>query len=94
MKVTSHASKRLQQRGIKDLSVILIHMFGDITESNADGEKIQLLEKTRRSLIQSLDKCQNKVIVADRTLSGTLITAYSLSGKRKRKSRYGGSVKN
>ena len=87
MKVTTHASKRLQQRGIKDMYVMLIHMFGDVTESNTGVEKIQLREKTRRSLIQSLDKCQNKVIIVDRDLNGTLITAYALSGKRKRRSR-------
>lgn len=78
MKITKHATKRTQQRGIKHDTLLLVSMFGEIVATDADCAKIQITERIRRNLIQLLDKCRDKIIVVDKNVS-TLITAYTLS---------------
>ena len=77
MKVTNHANKRMRQRGIKDDTLLLVYMFGEEVTSDSEVVKMQMTERKRRNLIQSLDKCRNKVIVADKNYK-SLITTYTL----------------
>lgn len=78
MKMTKHVSKRAQQRGIPDEILRLICFFGEEVAADAEGVKIQMTEKALRHLTQLLDKCRNKVIVADSSMS-RMFTAYTLS---------------
>jgi len=84
MKITQHASKRMQQRGIKDGMVQLILMFGEVVASDNEGETMQISEKGKRRLYQLLDKCPNKVIITDKSHK-TLITAYTATRRRRKK---------
>lgn len=78
MKLTKHAAKRAQQRGIQHDTLLLVSLFGEEVATDADGVKIQMTERARRHLVQLLDKCRSKVIVTDKNAS-KLITAYTLS---------------
>lgn len=78
MKLTNHATKRAQQRGINDDVLLLVSLFGEEVSSDKGVVKIQMTEKTRRKLFQVLDKCRSKVIIADRSVS-KVITAYTLT---------------
>lgn len=78
MKLTKHAAKRAQQRGIQDDTLLLVSLFGEEVATDAGGVKIQMTERARRNLVQLLDKCRSKVIVTDKNVS-KLITAYTLS---------------
>lgn len=78
MKLTNHATKRAQQRGIQYDTLLLISLFGEEISVDTEGVKIQMTERTIRKIIQLLDKCRNKVIIADKSFS-SLITTYALS---------------
>jgi len=78
MKITNHANKRMRQRGIKDDTLLLVSMFGEEVTSDSEIVKMQMTERKRRNLMQSLDKCRNKMIVIDKNFK-TLVTAYTLS---------------
>lgn len=78
MKMTKHAIKRTQQRGIRHDTLLLVSLFGEEVSSAPEGIRIQMTERAWRNLAQLLDKCRNKVIVADDTMS-RLITAYTIS---------------
>lgn len=78
MKLTKHANKRLQQRGIQDDVLVLISLFGEQVSSNKGCVKLKMTEKTRGKIVQILDRCRNKVIIMDKSFSN-LITAYTLS---------------
>lgn len=78
MKMTEHAIKRAQQRGIRHETLLLVSLFGEEVSSDTDGVKIQMTEKAWRNLAQILDKCRNKVIVANSSMS-IMLTTYTLS---------------
>lgn len=78
MKLTKHATKRSQQRGIQYDVLLLISLLGEEIVKDKDGVKIQMTKKDRRKIIQTLDKCKNKAIVTDKNFN-KLITAYALS---------------
>ena len=73
MKLTNHAKTRVKQRGISDIQLLLITIFGVIDRKN----RIKLPRYTQKRIIQALDKC-NKELVVDEEIS-TLITAYAIS---------------
>ena len=73
MKLTKHAKMRIKQRGISEIELLLISVFGEVDGKN----RISLPERTRKNIIQALDKC-NKILVVDAEIS-TLITAYAIS---------------
>lgn len=77
MKLTKHATKRSQQRGIQYDVLLLISLFGEEIDKDIDGVKIQMTERALRKIIQILDKCKNKVIVTDKNFN-KLITTYAL----------------
>lgn len=76
--MTEHAIKRAQQRGIRHETLLLVSLFGEEVSSDIDGVKIQMTEKAWRNLAQTLDKCRNKVIVANSSMS-IMLTTYTLS---------------
>lgn len=77
MKLTKHAIKRAQQRGLKYDVLFLISLFGEEIERDRGGIKLLMSEKTIRKLIQLLDKCRDTVIVTDPNYD-RLLTAYAL----------------
>lgn len=77
MKLTKHAIKRAQQRGLKHDVLFLISLFGEEIGRDRDGIKLLMSEKTIRKLIQLLDKCRDTVIITDSNYD-RLITAYAL----------------
>ncbi|MCL1916060.1 MAG: hypothetical protein FWG17_05075 [Desulfovibrionaceae bacterium] len=73
MKLTKHAQVRIKQRGISDIELLLISIFGVVDAKN----RMTLPERTQKKIIQALDKC-NKMLVVDDEVSA-LITAYAIS---------------
>lgn len=51
MKLTKHATKRSQQRGIQYDVLLLISLFGEEIVKDKDGVKIQMTKKDRRKII-------------------------------------------
>lgn len=77
MRLTKHAAKRVQQRGIPVDLLLLIVLFGDVVAEDKDGIRLQILDKTRSKIIQLLDKCKEKVIITDKIYE-SIITAYNI----------------
>lgn len=75
MKITNHASKRCQQRGIKLDVLEFIYKFGNNIQEDKEAIKIQITNKVRSEIIDLLDKSKNKILVIDK-VRGDIITAY------------------
>ena len=77
MKITKHAYKRMSQRTINEIQVILISLFGTTINKDKEFEKLSILDKEIYKIREQLDKCKGKVIVVDKSFKN-LVTAYSL----------------
>lgn len=78
MKLTKHAVKRAQQRGLPEDLLLLIVLFGEVVAEGNGGIKLQILDKTRAKIIQLLDKCREKVLITDKNYE-SIITAYAVN---------------
>lgn len=77
MKLTKHAAKRAQQRGLPMDLLLLIALFGDVVAEDKEGLRLQILDKTRSKIIQLLDKSREKILITDKDYE-SIITAYAL----------------
>lgn len=78
MKISKHAAKRCQQRGIKTNILNFIYNFGVKVDEDSEAVKIQITNKIRSDIINLLDYSKNKILVVDK-MQGTIITAYPIS---------------
>lgn len=78
MKLTKHAAKRAQQRGLPHDVLFLIALFGDVVRKDSGGIMLQLSDKTRCKIIQLLDKYRKKILITDKSYE-TVITTYAVS---------------
>ena len=78
MKLTRHAGKRAQQRGISWEQLALMAMFGTEVSRDAEAVKIGLTEGTLARLRAALERCKGKVIVMD-DVCDRIITTYTLT---------------
>jgi hypothetical protein len=88
MKLSAHASKRFQQRGIMSIHYELIMRYGTPTPKPGDAMEYRICGKDKdkiiknlKSRIQALEKCTNKVIIVSR--DDMILTAYNLIGERR-----------
>ncbi len=82
MKLSKHAIKRAQQRGISSQQVKLIMAFGQIRRVPGEAISYQFTKKSLMELevvlkqgVQLLDKLKNKTIICNPT-DDTVITCY------------------
>lgn len=84
MKLSAHAGKRFQQRGIMPIHVEMIMEYGTQTKKPGDakeyriyGKDIEKIIKEFKRRIQALDKCKNKVVIVSQ--DDVILTAYNLN---------------
>jgi len=80
MKISNHAIKRGQQRGINSYQIKLIKTFGTAKRVPGNAYAYQLTKKKLREIStmlrpQFIDKIQGIVIICD-ALEGDVITCY------------------
>jgi hypothetical protein len=84
MKVSSHATKRSQQRGIPKDYIDLILEYGTPVRRQGDALEYRLHKKDRdrlvkhlKHLINSVDRCSNKAVLVDSDMQ-EIVTVYNL----------------
>jgi hypothetical protein len=84
MEITTHGSKRQQQRGIPDYFVEMILEFGTEIHKPGNALEYRLTQKDKfkavrflKSQIQALDKAIHKAVLVN---DGHIITVYNLRG--------------
>ena len=88
MKLSGHACKRFQQRGIMSIHFELIMQYGTPTKKPGDATEYRIYSKDKeriikflKSQIQALDKCTNKAVIVSR--DNVILTAYNLNNERR-----------
>ena len=76
MKLSHHASKRAQQRGILSSHIEVIAQFGTLVRKPGGAVEYRLLDKDRKRLIHILDKVVHKAILVSDD-GETVITVYN-----------------
>lgn len=71
---TKHASIRQQQRGISDLQVLLLEIFGEQTRAVGQAFEITISKRRRAEIVQALDKTIHKALIVSQE-NGAVITA-------------------
>ena len=84
MKVSNHANKRSQQRGIPKDYIELILEYGTPVRRQGDTLEYRLHKKDRdrlvkhlKQLINSIDRCTNKAVLVDSDMK-EIVTVYNL----------------
>jgi len=84
MKISNHANKRSQQRGIPKDYIEIILRYGTPVRRQGDTLEYRLHKKDKdrivshlKQLIQSIDKCTNKAVLVDSNLE-EIVTVYNL----------------
>jgi len=84
MKISHHAHKRSQQRGIPKDYIEIILRYGTPVRRQGDTLEYRLHKKDKdrivshlKQLIQSIDKCTNKAVLVDSNLE-EIVTVYNL----------------
>ncbi|MBW1689896.1 MAG: hypothetical protein DRG87_02745 [Deltaproteobacteria bacterium] len=84
MKVSNHANKRSQQRGIPKDYIDLILEYGTPVRRQGDTLEYRLHKKDRdrlvkhlKQLINSIDRCTNKAVLVDSDMK-EIVTVYNL----------------
>jgi hypothetical protein len=84
MKISNHAHKRSQQRGIPKDYIEIILRYGTPVRRQGDTLEYRLHKKDKdrivshlKQLIQSIDKCTNKAVLVDSNLE-EIVTVYNL----------------
>lgn len=83
MKISKHAKKRGQQRGISEAYMALLIAFGKVSKAKngatsiyIDKHGMRLLENILREGIQVVDKIKNKTVICSDDSDYTIITCY------------------
>jgi hypothetical protein len=61
--ITRHAQSRMQQRGINDMMVQLIEIFGELHYQKGGSELLSINKKTLKNLRHTIDKLEGVTMV-------------------------------
>ena len=78
MRVSGHARKRAQQRGITGDELLLIATYGEVMDRRGGALRLRVPDKTINRLMRALDSCRRKILITDDDYQ-TIITAYALT---------------
>lgn len=78
MRVSVHARKRAQQRGITGDELLLIATYGEVMDRRGGALRLRVPDRTINRLMRALDNCRRKILITDNDYQ-TIITAYALA---------------
>ena len=75
MKISKHASRRANQRGINAYQLILCALFGEIVRKDKSAVALMVPEKEISALRQALDRLGNLIVIKS-AIYNNIITTY------------------
>ncbi len=84
LRLTRHAERRIQQRGLRETDIALILQYGAEAGSGymVRRKDVARLEQELKRLLSKLERLVGKLVVAD---GGTVITAYHATRRQQRR---------
>ncbi len=82
MNITSHAEKRMKQRGISAEVLALVEVFGTPVRADRDVQGLRIPNKVISETIEILSRCRDTVFATDKAMD-RLITVFHTEKEKK-----------